>query len=127
MMGSVQEKVRALFSELVGDRTAQLREPGASEIRAAFANALSADHSPDAARDIAFHLVDWSNDAAFMVAVHLFPERFTPEDLSDGALSLLQHAPNHLAAAAKLSGNPVTDIFEVGIFEDTEPETQGHP
>jgi hypothetical protein len=33
---------------------------------------------------------------------------------------LLVHAPNHLAAAAKLSGNPVEDVFDVGIFDDPD-------
>jgi len=118
-LDSVREKVLALFSELVGARTARLGEPGAGETRKTLATALSADYPPDTAREIAFHLVDWHTDAAFIMAVHLFPERFSPEELCAGAQVLLVHAPNHLAAAAKLTGNPVEDIFEAGIFEDT--------
>ncbi len=122
-MDSVRQKVLALFSELVGGRATRLGEPGAGETRKTLAAALSADYPPDTALELAFHLVDWHSDAAFIMAVHLFPERFTPEELSAGALMLLVHAPNHLAAAAKLSGNPVSDIFEVGIFDDSDHET----
>ncbi|MGH2548563.1 MAG: hypothetical protein ACRDHN_04190 [Thermomicrobiales bacterium] len=64
-------------------------------------------------RDIAFHLTDWAADAAFLVALHLFPERFTAEEIADGIESFLIHAPNHVAAAAVLSGWPPKDIFGV--------------
>jgi hypothetical protein len=117
---SVHQKVLALFSELVGERTARLGEPGAGETRKALATALSAYYPPDKARELAFHLADWHIDAAFIIAVHLFPERFTAEELCAGAVQLLVHVPNHLAAAAKLSGNLVSDIFEVGIFDDSD-------
>ena len=117
---SVRQKVLALFSDLAGVRTTRLGEPGAGETRETLATALSADYPPDKARELAFHLADWHTDAAFILAVHLFPERFTAEELCAGAAMLLVHVPNHLAAAAKLSGNPVSDIFEVGIFEDTD-------
>jgi len=116
---TVQKKVEAIFRELAGERTARLGEPGAEATRETLASALSADYPPDTARDIAFHLVDWHSDAAFMMAVHLFPERFTPEELVVGADMLLMHAPNHLAAAAKLSGHPIQDIFEIGVLDDS--------
>src|SRR5438067_11316542 len=117
---TVRKKVEAIFTELAGERTARLGEPGAQATRDTLASALSADYAPDTARDIAFHLVDWHTDAAFMMAVHLFPERFTPEELVAGADMLLIHAPNHLAAAAKLAGHPIQDVFEIGVLDDTD-------
>jgi hypothetical protein len=114
---SVRQKVDALLSELVGDRATRLREPDAQQIRDAFAQALSADYAPEVARDLAFHLVDCASDAALILAVHLFPERFTAEELIAGVDMLLIHAPNHLAAAAKLAGHPIQDIFEVGALD----------
>jgi hypothetical protein len=120
---SVRQKVLALFSELAGERTARLDEPAAQKTRDLLASALSSDYPPDTAREIAFHLVDWHTDAAFMMAVHLFPERFTPEELVAGADLLLIHAPNHLAAAAKLAGHPIQDVFEVGVCDDTDHDT----
>lgn len=64
------------------------------------------------ADEIAFHLTDWSAEAAFLVALHLFPERFTKEEIEEGVLAFLIHAPNHIVAAARLSGHPVEDIFK---------------
>jgi hypothetical protein len=71
------------------------------------------DLSVERAYDIGFHLSDWHADAAFLVALHLFPERFTASEIEDGVFAFLHHAPNHVAAAAALFGHPVEDIFEV--------------
>jgi hypothetical protein len=119
---SLEKKVLALFTELAGDRTVRLGEPAAEETRNRLASALAADYPPDIAHEIAFHLVDWHTDAAFMMAVHLFPERFTAEELVAGSDMLLIHAPNHLAAAAKLAGHPIQDVFDVGVCDDTDPD-----
>ncbi len=124
-------KVRSLFKDIVGD--AALRIDGSyfpDEIRDRISEVLSEDFSEEIANDIAFHLVDWNGDAAFLVALHLWPEKFTNEEISEGLYKLFPHAPDHLAAAAKLFGDPVTDVFEVGALdgeddeEDTEDETQ---
>ena len=112
-----------MLGELLGDRDTRLREPDAQRARDTFAGALSTDYSPDIAREIAFHLVDWASDAAFVLAVQLFPERFTSEEIVAGVDMLLIHAPNHLAAAAKLAGHPIEDIFEVGALDQSAQET----
>ena len=57
--------------------------------------------------------MDWGADAAFIVALMLFPERFSAQHVLEGATNLLIHVPNHLAAAAKLFGEPVSDVFGV--------------
>jgi hypothetical protein len=111
---TVRKKVMAIFRELAGERAARLGEPGVQVTRDTLARALSADYRPNSASDIAFHLVDWHSDAAFIMAVQLFPERFTPDELVTGVDMLLIHAPNHLAAAAKLAGHPIQDVFEIG-------------
>jgi hypothetical protein len=69
------------------------------------------------AYDLAFHLSDWRADAAFLLALHLAPERFTAEEVKEGVTQFLVHAPNHVAAAAKLSGWPVEDVFGIGALE----------
>ena len=121
---SVSEKVITVFRELVGDRADRLRgDRHASDASRALEPALAADGHPKNAAELAFHLSDWNWDAAFLVAVHLFPERFTPEELSVGADMVLMHAPNHLVAAAKLAGHPVEDIFEVGALDHVTEET----
>ena len=103
---TVREKVAAIFCELVGDRATRLdgsviAEPAMSTIAAAFVGECG--HIK--AADIGFHMADWNSDAAFVVAVHLFPERFTPEEVVEGVSLFLVHAPSHIRAACGLTGN----------------------
>jgi hypothetical protein len=131
---SISEKVQSLFRDMVGDAASRLDGSHFPvEIRDRIANVLSKDFSEEISNDIAFHLVDWNGDAAFLVALHLWPEQFTDEEISKGLYQLFPHAPDHLAAAAKLFGQPVTNVFEVGAIdgeenegneEDTKDETQ---
>jgi hypothetical protein len=70
---TVGRKVAAIFTELAGDRARRLdgsviAEPAMSTI----SSALTEQYGNRAA-DIAFHMADWNDDAAFVVAVHLFP------------------------------------------------------
>jgi hypothetical protein len=66
--------------------------------------------------DLAFHLSDWRADAAFLMALQLAPERFTAAEVRAGVTAFLVHAPNHLAAAAKLGGWPIEDVFGIGAL-----------
>ena len=108
----LDEKVQAIFSELAGaDRAKWLRGDVPSRVMDQIAQAISSEHQPEVAREIGFHLGDWQSDAAFLVALHLFPERFTPEEIDDGVRSLLLHVPAHVIEAARLAGHPTEDIF----------------
>jgi hypothetical protein len=128
---SVQAKVTAIFRELVGENADHLCSGVYDDIRFRQTTASSLmtedEFVKERAKDIGFHLSDWHADAAFLVAVHLFPERFTPAEISAGIGNFLVHAPNHVAAAAALYGYPVDDIFEVGALdgpmEDDEEQT----
>lgn len=116
---SYRAKVSAIFEGLVGEKATDLCE-GLCD--GTFANkvkeALLAEREMDeqTAYDIGFHLSDWHADAAFIVALHLFPERFTSEEIVAGTQQCLIHAPNHMAAAAALFGYPVQDVW--GTFPD---------
>lgn len=77
------------------------------------------------AYDLAFHLSDWREDGAFLIALALAPERFTVEEAAAGLEAFLIHAPNHIAAAAKLAGWPVADIFEVGALDAAREHPPG--
>lgn len=115
--GSARAKVSAIFRELAGDRAERLcnglsNEPAAGVIAAALLS--ESDYSEQRAADVAFHLTDWHTDAAFIAALQLYPERFTPAEIEAGVMGFLFHAPNHVAAAAALFGHPVQDIFGVG-------------
>ena len=67
--------------------------------------------------DLAFHLSDWRADGAFLLALMLIPDQFTPDEAAKGIKNFLVHAPNHIAAAAKLGGYPVEDIFKIGALD----------
>ncbi len=79
------------------------------------------DHSDQVAYDITHHLTDWAEDAAFLVALHLYPEKFSEAEIRKGVDMLLVHVPNHLAAAAKLAGEPIEDIFNVNALSGRIP------
>ena len=111
---SVTAKVLAIFREIAPGRADRL-EPSrpAAEAMEKLAEGLVANNQAEVAADVAFHLADWNWDAAFLVAVHLFPERFTADEVSAGVRLLMEHAPNHLAAAALLAGHPIVDAIRV--------------
>ncbi|MEM6750403.1 MAG: hypothetical protein AAF612_08030 [Planctomycetota bacterium] len=117
----LRKKVKQVWAELAGEQAARLahdHKGGLSALRDAL---LTPDRTDQAAKDIAFHMTDWKDDAAFLLAVHLFPERFTKPEIQAGLAMMLIHAPNHLAAAAKLYGEPVADVFDVGPLTAEAP------
>jgi hypothetical protein len=114
---AVREKVASIVSVLSQSRTQRIDDLSNTQIREIIATAISSEYGQERAKEIAFHLTDWICDAAFLVALHLFPEQFTPEEVDAGVGLLLVHAPNHLAAAATLSNNPIEDVFDVGAEE----------
>lgn len=129
---SSREKAAVLFEELVGDRAARL--DGAhynSDSAKVIAEAL-AELGNERAKDIAFHLTDWASDATFIVALQLFPERFSAKEIEEGVREFLIHAPNHVAAAAALGGWPVENIFGCANFltpkgeDESEDGTSSH-
>ncbi len=106
-------KAQEIFAELASERTERLDgSRPAYETMTAIENALAGQYEKEKAGEIAFHLSDWNSDAAFIAALHLFPERFTKEEIEEGVLDFIIHAPNHISEAAKLLGHPVENIFE---------------
>lgn len=111
---SSSAKVTAIFRELVGERVARLDSASYNhDSAAAIATALASPSEDQTAKDIAFNLTDWASDAAFIVAIQLFPERFTALEIADGVEAFLRHAPSHIVTAAVLSGQHPEDIFGV--------------
>jgi hypothetical protein len=118
----VRAKVAAIFREIVPERAERLCDglcDGA--VANAVKSALQAgnDLSEPHAYDIGFHLSDWHAQAAFIVALHLFPERFTPSEIADGVLEFFAHAPNHVAAGAALFDMPIDLEYVAGEVKDS--------
>ena len=126
MDDDLEEKVRKLLLPLGAERcesviAAQIPRAVIGRIAEALTNRLP----PEQALDVGFHMVDWNSEAAFIVALLLFPEQFTAAEIAEGIEGFLVHAPNHIIAAAKLMGYPVADIFGVGALsgqEDDQPD-----
>lgn len=73
----------------------------------------------DDAVDVGFHMYDWLENLEEFWAFTQHPNSLNDEDLDKMLMSFLLHAPNHIAAAAKLyTGEGLTDIFGVGICDD---------
>lgn len=109
---TVGEKVLAIFREGFGDLAARLDgSVMATPAMDAIAEALRDDHGSDRANDIGLHMADWNWDAAFIVALHLFPERFTTEEIGAGLGLFLCHAPNHIREACRLTDTYVWESW----------------
>lgn len=82
-----------------------------TEAREATRKALRRTYGDEGSRNLAFHLMDWTFDAAFLLALAMFPEKFSRREIEDGIDLLIVHVPNHVAAAAKISGYQCKDIW----------------
>jgi len=77
----------------------------------------------DASREVAFHMTDWLGDLDLLCDLFRRPGSFTDEQAAEVLEGFLIHAPNHVAAAAKLARDEgVADIFEVGAVEVNDDE-----
>lgn len=66
-------------------------------------------------------MTDWLDDLRRYVSFCEAPENFEPEEIDELLLAFLVHAPNHVAAAAKLYADyPVSDIFGVGATSSAD-------
>jgi hypothetical protein len=119
---SVREKVSAIFSKLTQERACNLEATiSARKINEVLTAALSEKYPVEVADQIAFNLVDWNSSAAFLVALHLFPENFTPEEIRAGVDLLLIDVPSHMITAARLGNYSAEDISGLSEGYD-EPE-----
>ncbi|HEY0862478.1 MAG TPA: hypothetical protein VGD97_00095 [Lacunisphaera sp.] len=106
---SVDEKVAAIFRELAGEKSKRLDGSRyLADVNSRITKALAARTEDETEilhhDEVGFHLIDWQSEAAFLVALSLFPERFTDEEIRDGVEGFLIHAPSHVAEAARLAG-----------------------
>ncbi len=112
-MKSMEAKVHTIFSELVGDKafslsSTMLAKDTIQRIKSVYAEELGLRR----ASNLGMNMSDWHSDAAFVVALHLFPERFTALEIRAGVEMFLSHAPNHIVAACDLIGIVITPVQE---------------
>jgi hypothetical protein len=110
---SVDSKVFEIFRAAFGERAQHLSATApALAAKQAVRDAFLPDEDPKVADELGFHLADWGSDAAFVVALHLFPEQFTAEEIRAASHALAAHVPYHAAAAAQLLGYPGADFLD---------------
>ena len=110
-----EDKTQEIFRELVCERAERLQPAYVlRDVQEKITSALLKEgivSDPRRAKDIAFHLTDWQADAAFLVALALFPERYSKEEITEGIGALLAHIPAHVVEAATLTGYPIENNF----------------
>jgi hypothetical protein len=122
-MSPTARKVLDIFTRLPGANLPAIT-PNVPSDTGTIAAALAEEFGLERANDIAFHLTDWTYDAAFLVALALFPAHFTAEEIEAGVGGFLIHVPNHVAAAAKLSGNPIQDTWKLDVLDKRDIHEQ---
>ena len=97
---TIPRKVAELFAAIPQDRIERLSPfRGAVEAMDAIASAFGEVCDDEIARTIAFSVGDWQGSAAFLVAVHLCPERFTSREIREGVEAFLLVAEDTPEAA----------------------------
>jgi len=103
MRRKTEEVLAGSGSEL--SARAQLRRQRAA--RRAIAEALAEREGGSRAREIASHLCDWFDEAAFLVALQLDPKRFSELEVEAGVSDVLAYVLDHVWEAARLGGFPL--------------------
>ena len=110
---TARQKVQAIFRDAFRERATQIFSPDnvaptMDIVSAAFANELP----PAPAEALGFHMADWAADAASVIALHLFPERFTAEEIRQATHGVGSHVEYHISAVADLLGYPESEPFK---------------
>ena len=119
-----KDKGIEIFREFIGENADRLKGNFyPADVNSIITSALMEDH-PEWDDDtivekdgIGFHMVDWQRDAAFIVALVLFPDRFTSKEICEGLDRFLCHVPQHVLNAAKLAGYDIQRFID-----DTDTE-----
>ena len=106
-------KVMNIFQDLVGPDRVEHLNPCRLSVKAmdVIIGAFYHEYGVEKANEISFHLADWNWDAAFIVALQLYPELFSKEEIREGIGIFLSHAPNHIREACRLTGTYVWENF----------------
>ncbi len=114
-MPDINEKAVVIFRELVGERAVRVSSSRlATETMDRILEVLAPRFGVETANLIGCHIGECVGDAAFLVALQLFPERFTNDEIDDWLGCMMIDSPDHMAAAAKLYGTPIRDTFGLG-------------
>ena len=103
-------KASDIFREFLGDKNSNIPDVQ-DRIAKAVAEGSSKKKFLKKGWEIGFHLMDWHGDAKFLIALSLFPERFTDAEIRQGVIWFLIHAGYHIPEAARLIDIPTRSHF----------------
>ena len=121
---AARRSARAKTSEVLGpglwglSESARLRRQRVA--RNAIQLALGKSHGSSYAGEIAFHLSEWFEQAAFLVALQLDPKRFSRAEVEASVSDVLAYVLDHIWEAARVAGYPLPCLEEETVERDDE-------
>ena len=121
---AAQGSARQKISEVLGQarfglsKRALLQRQRAA--RKAIEAALRDKYGARDARDIAFHLSQWVEEAAFLVALQLNAKRFAKAEIEAGVTGVLANVLDHIWEGARVAGFPLPCLDSEYLDDDDE-------
>ena len=121
---AARRSARARTSEVLGPALSGLSERALRQRQRAARNAiqlaLGKSHGSSDASEIAFHLSEWFEEAAFLVALQLDPKRFSRAEVEASVSDVLANVLDHIWEAARVAGYPLPCLEEETVERDDE-------
>jgi len=112
-------KAREIFREFLGDKRCNTLDVQ-DRIAKAVAEGTTKKKFLKKGLEIGFHMMDWHGDARFLIALSLFPDRFTNAEIRQGVIWFLNHAGYHVPEAERLIMYPTRTNYRDKFGERKE-------
>lgn len=123
---AARRSARAKAAEVLGRALSDLSERALLRrqraARKAIREALSKSYGARGAREIAFHVSGWFEEAAFLVALQLDPKRFSKAEIEAGVSDVLAYVLDHVWEAARAAGYPLPCLEGEGLDGDNDED-----
>ena len=114
-------KARAIFTKAFDARGSLLfKSSSTAAMMETIGTAFARRMNREKAADVGFHLGDWASDAALVLALHMFPKKFSPEEVRHVTDYLAAGLPYHCAGLAAHFG--YEGLARSGIREVKPPK-----
>jgi hypothetical protein len=124
---AARRSARAKISEVLGQEHSELSKRALLQrqraARKAIEEALAKTHGASGAREIAFHLSECFEEAAFLVALQLDAKRFSKAEIEAGVSGVLLEVLDHMWEAARVAGLPLPCLEDEVLGDDDDEDT----
>ena len=121
---AARRSAQAKTSEVLGPTLSGLSERALLQrqrtARKAIQAALAERHGSSEAGDIAFHLLAWFEEAAFLVALQLDPKRFSRAEVEASVSGVLADVLDHMWEAARVAGYALPCLEDETVDRDDD-------